>query len=361
MYKINSDVIVENEGKLIRIDGVELRFTEDITQFVCCMNNTPQKNILPEDMKLLHLLVDGCIITVENIDYFPKHIVNTFFCLELENLRLDILSNKRKIGIFSVPYFEGSKIPMHLESIEKMKKESQKIPNINLSASSAKYSHVDVSDYGTLAFVRGDSLKKLECFSKTIMRSKILPVFVGGDHSITYSIIKGLFENSTGKIRILKFDSHSDLGDLGDFVHHGNVFNWLKKDFPVEIVNFGNYNPMTEEEAEYVSKKSISFSDMKKLICYLNDNKMKTYISFDVDVLKSNIMGGVSYSNPQGINLSCISYFIEHYLRASNEVIGLDFVEYNGFFDNNSTYAHTSAYVLHMLLDGLRLNGVNQK
>ncbi|WYJ86957.1 agmatinase [Enterococcus sp. 12C11_DIV0727] len=358
MYKINSDVVVENEGKLIRIDGIELSFTEDITQFVDNMNNTLKKSRLSEDTKLLCQLIDSGIITIENVDHFPKHIVNTFFCLELNNLRLDILSNKRKIGIFSVPYFEGSKIPMHIESIEKMKKESQKIPNINFFASNTKCSNIDVSDYGTLNFIKGESLKKLEYFSKSIMRSKILPIFVGGDHSITYSIIKGLFENSIEKIRILKFDSHSDFGDFGDFIHHGNVFNWLEKDFPLEIVNFGNYTPMVEEEAEYVSKKSISFSDIKKLIGYLKENKMKTYISFDIDVLNSNIMGGVSYPNPQGINLSCISYFIKHYLRESNEVIGMDFVEYNSFFDNNNTYAYTSAYVLYMILDGLRQNEV---
>lgn len=76
---------------------------------------------------------------------------------------------------------------------------------------------------------RKDIYEKIEFISKEFFTNKDIPFFIGGDHSITYPIIKAAC-SSYSEINVIHFDAHTDtysslyneILDSDQLHHHGN-------------------------------------------------------------------------------------------------------------------------------------------
>ena len=129
-----------------------------------------------------------------------------------------------------------------------------------------------------------DICKKIEKVIMFLPKS-IIPLMIGGDHSLSYSAIKAIHKKFTGEeITLVHFDHHNDMQFWGDFyideptwltkLTHANFISWLKNDLPnlqslhlgVQAFNYKLHN--------------------KNIQAYLTLNSRNIYVTFDVDVIK---------------------------------------------------------------------------
>ncbi len=184
-----------------------------------------------------------------------------------------------------------------------------------------------------------DIYDKITFFSKKIIKEQQLPFFIGGDHSVTYSILKGINEQLSTPFSVLHFDAHTDVYTseydailrLNEGYHHGN---FVKKALQLQnleryhqygIRGLSNLRTAKNEKLEitYASHIKNNLENIKKL-----DPTKKYYITFDIDVLDPSIAPGTATPEPNGLLLQELYNLFDYLLKGIN-IIGFDLVEVN--------------------------------
>jgi len=183
-------------------------------------------------------------------------------------------------------------------------------------------------------------------------------VFIGGDHSISYPIVKSLFEHEE-VAKVIVIDAHADFRDS----YKNNKFsNACVMRRIAELIGFENILEIglrSSSEAEYaLIKDRIRICDVGMLIekgvdGILNEikgDKKKTYLSIDIDVLDPSIAPGVDNPEPCGISLECLISLVRGILK-SEKVVASDVVEVNPKRDsiNGITSINASRLVFEIL------------
>ena len=168
---------------------------------------------------------------------------------------------------------------------------------------------------------------------------------VGGDHSITYPIIKAHQERYP-KLDILHIDAHADLYDNyeGDPYSHACPFaRIMENGLAVRLVQVG-IRTLNTHQAEQAEKFGVEIHQMRKLD--LNkiqkfDNPL--YISLDMDGFDPAFAPGVSHHEPGGLSSRQVIDLIQ---RIDAEVVGADIVEYNPNRDFQNMTAFLAAKMM---------------
>jgi len=187
-------------------------------------------------------------------------------------------------------------------------------------------------DYGDISSNLNELEKKIDMIK---LENSCIPIFVGGDHSVTYPILKNI-SKSHKDIVVLQFDAHSDYIDEYEEYPHGSVMNAVSKLENVEkIIHFGirgnlNSGPAIKksiEDGNLVVPYTEIFSKLKEVLNIVKDKKI--YISFDVDFLNPTVAPATNCLEPGGPSyeeaLKCLKKIIYY----ANDIVGMDFVEYN--------------------------------
>jgi agmatinase len=172
-----------------------------------------------------------------------------------------------------------------------------------------------------------------------------LYIFLGGDHSITYAILKALKEVLNGSWGLIYFDAHPDLYESydGNLYSHACTTRRIVEDGiinPQRIIQIG-IRASTAEQTAYAEKaniKIVSTSEVYKntekippiIVKALNKVK-NVYVSLDVDVLDPAFAPGVGNPEGGGITLRNLIDII-HNLKGLN-MMALDVVEANPDYD----------------------------
>lgn len=90
------------------------------------------------------------------------------------------------------------------------------------------FEYVSGIDYGDVPVIPGDiheSYKRMENYLVPLLEKNIVPIVMGGDHSITLGELRAVAQKY-GPVALLQFDSHADVGDihLGMKYTHGTPF-----------------------------------------------------------------------------------------------------------------------------------------
>lgn len=173
-----------------------------------------------------------------------------------------------------------------------------------------------------------------DVFSRTEDRvSEILdrgavPVALGGDHSLSFPIIKA-FARKYQMLDVLHFDAHPDLYEelYGDRYSHACPFaRVLEKGYVTHLVQVG-VRAVTGQHRELVRKYGVRMIEMKDFSPNIElDFAHPLYISFDMDALDPAFAPGVSHHEPGGLSTRQVIDVI-HSLKA--QIVGLDVVELN--------------------------------
>jgi arginase len=166
----------------------------------------------------------------------------------------------------------------------------------------------------------------------TLLNDHLAPISLGGDHSITYPIIKALARKYP-RLSVLHFDAHPDLYDelQGNRHSHACPFARIMEERLLErLVQVGvrTVNGHQKEQAHRFGVEMIEMRDWRDDITLAFDSPL--YISLDMDALDPAFAPGVSHREPGGLSTRQVIDLIR---RLKANVVGADIVEFNPRMD----------------------------
>ncbi len=202
-------------------------------------------------------------------------------------------------------------------------------------------SEINYIDIGNL--ILPQSLRALEIIEKFV--EKLIQkydrfVFLGGEHLITYPIVKALkkrFKN----LSVIQFDAHLDLRDeyLGEKFNHATVMRRIFES-GIKIYQFG-VRSGSKEEYSFAKKHSTIIDDPKKL------KLDEVYITIDMDFFDPAYCPGVT--NPEPCGFSPKDFF-ELIYELDFNLIGFDIVEVAPQYDSSGITCITAAKIVREMM-----------
>jgi agmatinase len=181
---------------------------------------------------------------------------------------------------------------------------------------------------------------------RQLAEASVTPVLVGGDHSISLPILRGMSARF-GRLGLVQFDSHVDTWeqDFGSKHFHGSPFHWAVEEGlvdPKRFVQVGIRGPMYgEDDFEFHRRHGITVIDIDRALGAGIDTTLAeireivgtgpVYVSFDIDAVDPAFAPGTGTPEVGGFT----SHQAQHLVRglAGLEVVGCDLVEVSPPFD----------------------------
>jgi len=223
------------------------------------------------------------------------------------------------------------------------------------SSNSWSESGVDVGaptaflDAGDLRLSAESAFAVIEAEVASILRKKERPVCLGGDHSITYPIIRA-FSGAYPDLTVVHFDAHPDLYDEFEGSRHSHACPFariMEGGFAKRLIQLG-IRTMNAHQRQQAERFAVEVIEMQGLPAY---DRLKlsgpVYISFDVDVLDPAFAPGISHREPGGMS---VREAIAHLHAITGRIVGADIVEYNPRQDMSQLTAMVCAKILKEIL-----------
>jgi len=226
------------------------------------------------------------------------------------------------------------------------------------------FADAKVADVGDVPLTSRFSLEQchsdIEAYYRKVVGAGVVPLSVGGDHSITGSILKAV--GSERPVGMLHIDAHCDTSGPyeGSKFHHGGPFRKAVLDGvldPERVIQIGirggaeylwefSYESgMAVLHAEDVARQGIA-AVVERAKAVLGDRP--TYVSFDVDSVDPGFAPGTGTPEVGGLTPREVLELLRG-MRGLN-VVGGDVVEVAPQYDATSNTAHVAAQVLFEIL-----------
>ena len=207
------------------------------------------------------------------------------------------------------------------------------------------YQHPNIIDLGDLSWKSiPEAYKELETTVSAVIAQSAKSFVLGGDHSITYPILKGVAQH-VPNVTILHIDAHSDLYDSLDNnpLSHASPFARIMEDgLAGRLVQLG-VRTLTDHQREQADKFNVEIHEMKD---WQGSEQFSLtepiYLSFDMDSLDPAFAPGVSHHEPGGFSTRQVIDII-HSINVP--IVGADIVEYNPIRDINGVTAMVAAKI----------------
>lgn len=205
---------------------------------------------------------------------------------------------------------------------------------------------IRLQDVGNLPLTESaDDFDCIRAAAATAAEEGVTPIFLGGDHMVTYPIVAGLAQVH-GPLNILHFDAHPDLYDdfEGDPLSHASPFaRIMENSFAARLVQVGirTLNGHCREQAKRFGVEMIEMRDFSAEAVPIPPTPL--YISIDMDALDPAFAPGVSHHEPGGLSVREVLSVLH---RITGPIVGADIVEYNPTRDINGMTAVVAAKFL---------------
>ena len=206
------------------------------------------------------------------------------------------------------------------------------------------FEHCSGIDYGDFTIVPGyieDSFERIEKEMDILVNANVIPICLGGDHSITLPELRSLAKKH-GPMALVHFDSHSDTGDLffGRPYNHGTTFRRAIEEGLIitdKSLQIGLRGPLySADQFDYARSHGIKiFSnwDIREqgFEAVINEIQKRTsnapvFVTFDIDFLDAAYAPGTGTPEICGFNTFEAQKLILKGLINAN-IIGCDLVE----------------------------------
>jgi agmatinase len=204
-------------------------------------------------------------------------------------------------------------------------------------------------DAGDLDFPEKDAFPAIEQAVDALLDKRQRPVCLGGDHSITYPIVRA-FAKRFKDLTIIHFDAHPDLYDdfQGNKHSHASPFaRIMEEKLAKRLIQVGirTMNGAQKKQAARFGVEVFGIGHKRAL------EEVKTwcpvYVSFDMDVLDPAFAPGVSHREPGGMSVREV---LEHLHSITATIVGTDIVEYNPSRDISDLTATVAGKILKELM-----------
>ena len=206
-------------------------------------------------------------------------------------------------------------------------------------------------------------INELQKLTQSVSSKNKIPVILGGEHSITYGAVNGIFKGlelkNKNEIGILQIDAHADLREkYENEVHSHASVMYLLSEENYKIAQCG-VRALSKEEADNRRKFQITSYSVEEInkssgLSLPEDFPEKIYISFDLDGLDPSIMPATGTPVPGGLGFNESLELIQNLVK-DREIIGFDVVELSpikGFL----AYDFTAATLVYKIMELINLN-----
>jgi arginase len=206
-----------------------------------------------------------------------------------------------------------------------------------------------VLDAGDLQLPAHGAFTAIENAIGALLDKGQAPVCLGGDHSITYPILRA-FGRRFSELTIVHFDAHPDLYDefQGNRCSHACPFaRGMEEGVAKRLIQVGIRTMNSHQRAQAV-RFGVEVVEMRELPAL---DKLKLagpiYVSFDIDVLDPAFAPGISHREPGGMS---VREAVTHLHAITGDIVGADLVEYNPTRDVSKLTAMVCAKILKEIL-----------
>lgn len=232
-------------------------------------------------------------------------------------------------------------------------------------------------DYGDINIVPGYILPSYEIIEEELSKivdAGVIPISLGGDHSITLAELRAIHKKH-GSVSLVHFDSHADINDevFGEKYNHGTPFRRAIEEGlidPQKSIQIGMrgslYDPREHKMAEELGLKLIPAHKMremgfdqviKEITQRVGDNKV--FLTFDIDFVDPAYAPATGTPEVGGFT-SLETLNLIRGLKNLN-FIGFDLVEVAPAYDFGEITSLLAANIVFEFLSILALKNKNDK
>jgi agmatinase len=203
------------------------------------------------------------------------------------------------------------------------------------------------------------TLETLEGVIKSIIDDKKTPVTIGGEHTITLGIARGLGDQAK-KTAIVSFDAHLDLRNeyMGLKLSHTTFMRRINEEVrPAKIIEVGT-RAVCKEELAYAKKTAIDFLTTQQIrrqgkngtATWLG-NKLEEYdniyLSVDMDILDPAYVPAAQNPEADGLETTVLLDMLESI--CDSRVVGFDVLEIAPSYDQGVSAIQAAKTIFELL------------
>mgnify|MGYP003625293532 FL=1 len=177
-------------------------------------------------------------------------------------------------------------------------------------------------------------IEDIAAATQKIIEQGGMPVVFGGEHTVTYGVLKGLKAAGVEDFGIVQIDAHADLREAyeGDLLSHASVMK-RAVDMGIPLYQLG-IRAFCEEEMAYREQFGVHYQDADELvpnnitsIDLPKDFPKKVFFTVDVDGLDPSVFPSTGTPVPGGLGwYQTLSLFES--VAKQREIIGFDIMEF---------------------------------
>jgi arginase len=170
-------------------------------------------------------------------------------------------------------------------------------------------------DAGDIEIDATDPRGSIQAGVERVRRTNVRPILLGGDHSVTYPIIRGV-RLTSAPLTIIHVDAHTDLYDEfeGDRFSHACPFaRIMEEGLASRLVQIG-IRTLTKHQREQADRFGVEIIDMRAWSRGARPDISKAetiYLSIDLDGLDPAFAPGVSHPEPGGLTVRDVLSLIQ--------------------------------------------------
>ncbi len=212
---------------------------------------------------------------------------------------------------------------------------------------------IDFGDVPVAPTLHELNLNLITLYIQEIISRKVFPITLGGDHSITFPVIRAFKDT---KLKIVHFDTHLDFLDdiAGVRLSHANPFKRVTElEHVIGITQIGirgllNTTIIADEAKKYGSKVITAERAIKqgsKWVMEQIPEAENIYVSIDIDALDPSTAPGTGTPEPGGFTYLQMREMLTALPKKGN-IVGFDLVEVNPLYDPAGVTAQIAARLI---------------
>lgn len=192
------------------------------------------------------------------------------------------------------------------------------------------------------------SMQRIESAAEQLFADRKLPIFLGGEHLVSYPLIKACYKYYP-ELYVIHFDAHADLRETfeGEANSHATVMRKVSEMLGSRRIYQFGIRSGVKEEFDYAKEHTHMYVDeifpsLRDAVLLLKNKPV--YISLDIDVVDPAFAPGTGTPEPAGCTAKEILEAVR--VMAPLNIVGMDLVEVSPLNDHTDRTAILAAKII---------------
>jgi guanidinobutyrase len=248
--------------------------------------------------------------------------------------------------------------------------ESVLVRPYGMATGAAPFDSFQIADTGDVAlntFNLSKSITIIEEHYDQLLEHDVIPVTLGGDHTISLPILRALHRKH-GPMALVHIDAHADINDqmFGERIAHGTIFRRAIEEglvLPGKMTQIGlratgysadDFDWSRRQGVHVVPAEECWYHSLAPLMAEVRETvgtRTPVYLSFDIDGLDPSVAPGTGTPEPAGLTASQGLEIIRG--CSGLNLVGCDLVEVSPPYDTTGNTALLAANLIFEMLCSL--------